>query len=295
MAEKEKRRGFINVVLVLSLIAFVGFSIAPLWNMMTANRTPSEGATATSTPAINIQQTELEKQVQGYQLVLQREPDNQTALRGVLEAQLQLLQMGQGDLQAIISPLEKLSQLNPDQTDYAILLAQVKEQAADAEGAAQTYRSILSAQPGNIAALEGLVNLLLGQQRPEAAIGLLQDTLKAAPQANQVEAGSIDVVSVQLILGKVYASQQRYEEAIAVYDEATKVDGQDFRPPLGKAIVLQQQGQSETAQSFFDKSLELAPASYRDQIQQLAQGQPQTPATPESQPSATETPPSESE
>jgi tetratricopeptide (TPR) repeat protein len=122
--------------------------------------------------------------------------------------------------------------------------------------------------------LQGLVNLLLVQQRPEAAIGLLQDTLKAAPGANQAKPGSIDVTSVQLILGQVYAVQKRYPEAIAIYDESAKTNPKDFRPTLAKAIVFKEQGKTDEAKTLFDKASELAPPNYKDQINQLANGTP---------------------
>ena len=106
---------------------------------------------------------------------------------------------------------------------------------------------------------------------------MLQETLKTAPQANQIEPNTIDVVSVQTILGQVYAQQERYAEAIAVYDEAMKVDEKDFRPVVGKALVLRRQGNNEQATQLFNVAVELAPAQYRDQIKQLA-AQPAIPA-----------------
>jgi tetratricopeptide (TPR) repeat protein len=198
--------------------------------------------------------------------VLQREPDNETALRGLLETRLEM-----GDIPGAITPLEKLAEIKPEQPEYMILLAQAKQQVNDREGAAQAYRSILANQPGNLGALQGLVGLLLEEDRPEAAIGLLQDTMQMADQANEIQPDSIDTAAVQLILGQVYAEQQRYEEAIAVYDELTVLDDQDFRPLVAKAIVLRAQGNVEEAQPLFELAASLAPSQYKDQINQLAQ------------------------
>jgi len=68
--------------------------------------------------------TELEQQLQGYQQVLQREPNNQIALEGLAQTQLQMR-----DFKGAIVPLEKLVKLNPDRSDYVTLLAQAKQQA----------------------------------------------------------------------------------------------------------------------------------------------------------------------
>jgi tetratricopeptide (TPR) repeat protein len=169
-----------------------------------------------------------------------------------------------------IEPLEKLAKQNPNETLYSVLLAQAKQQSGDREGAAQVYRSILETKPGDMDALSGFVSLLRQQNRPEAAVGLLQDTLKKANQANQVQPGSVDVTSVQVLLGGVYASQKRFDEAIAIYDEAAKTNKQDFRPVYGKAVVLKEQGKNDQAKPLFTKAADLAPAKYKDQINQMA-------------------------
>ena len=274
---QTRNRWLINVILVLAVIAFVGFSMIPLIDAAFKQGKPLAGATPTASEAAT-GQSKLEDQARGYELVLQREPDNQTALRGLLEAKLQLK-----DFKSAIAPLEKLAALNPNRTEYTVLLGQFKQYAGDPEGAAQAYRSILQSKPGDIEALQGLVGLLLQQKRPEAAIGMLQDTLKTASQANQIQPGSVDVASVQLLLGRVYATEKRYDEAISTYDHVIKTDKQDFRPVLGKAIVLKEQGKTEQAKPLFQDAVALAPAQYKDQINQMA-AQPSvastTPATP---------------
>ncbi|XGV98812.1 MAG: tetratricopeptide repeat protein [Leptolyngbya sp. BL-A-14] len=263
----KRNRWIINVVLIIAVVAFVGFSLIPLIDAAfkgTQTQTaasPSPVQSASAAP----KKEELEAQAKGYELVLQREPENPTALRGLLEARL-----GLGDVKGAIAPLEKLAKLNPNETEYAILLAQAKQQTNDPEGAAQTYRDVLKTKPGDRNALQGLTNLLLQQNRPEAAVGLLQDTIKTAPQANKIQPNSVDVGSVQVILGQVYASQKRYDEAIAVYDEAAKGNKQDFRPVLGKALILKEQGKTEAAKPLFTSAAELAPAQYKDQINKLA-------------------------
>ncbi len=287
----DKRRGFIGVILILSLIAFVGFSMGPLIGSLLGESRSTNSATPTPAQTAQARQADLEAQARGYELVLQREPDNETALRGILQARLELISMGQGDVQQVVEPLQKLSQRHPETTEYSILLAQSQQYIGDQEAAAQTYRQILEREPGQIQALQGLVNLQLSQERPEAAIGLLQDTLKAAPQANQAQPGLIDETSVQLILGQVYAEQQRFDEAIAIYDEAIRNNPEDFRPVLAKALVLKEQGNVNEAEPLFAQATDLAPAAFKDQIQQAAgfvtplTSPPEDPASPDATPS----------
>lgn len=267
----DKRRGFVGVVLVLAVIAFVGFSMGPLIGGIVQNNQSKQQPTPSPTQAAQTgKQSDLQAQARGYELVLQREPDNETALKGLLQARLELIRFKQAEMKDVIEPLEKLAKKHPEDTRYSILLAQAKAYTGDQEGAAQTYRTILASQPGDIQALQGLANLFLQQKRPEAAIGLLQDTLKAATNANQTVPNTIDEMSVQLILGQVYAQDKRYDEAIAIYDQAIKNDEKDFRPVFAKALVLKEQGNPGEAESLFAKAVDLAPAVYKDQIQKQA-------------------------
>lgn len=284
-------RWLVKVVLVLALLAFVGVSIVPIIAAINDPRR-SDTNTASSTKgnsANSDPKSKLEDQARGYESVLQREPENQIALKGLLEARLQLLALKQGNVKDVIEPLEKLAKLNPDQTKYAVLLAQAKQQLGDKEGAATALRTVLETKPGNMDALQGMVSLLMTQKppRPEAAIGLLQDTLAKAPQANKIEPGSVDAIAIQVLLGNIHASQKRYGEAFKVYDQATISDPKDFRPIWAKALVLKDQGKIDEAKPLFANAAALAPAQYKDEINKTATEVPAPTLTPTPTPTPT--------
>lgn len=282
----QKRNPWLSVVLVLAVLAFVGVSMIPLLGSVFGGDQPAVKATSAPTQtAASPKSVDLEAQAKGYESVVQREPQNSSALRGLLEVRLKM-----GDIKGAIAPLEQLVKLNPEQTDYAVLLAQAKQKIGDREGAAQAYRNILNSKPGNLNALQGLVSLLTEQNRPEAAIGLLQDTLKTATPINDMKPGTVDTISVQLLLGQVYASQKRFAEAVTIYDEAIKTSKQDFRPVLAKALILKEQGKVAEARPLFTSAVSLAPAQYKDQVKQLGAETPATPAAPSSTPGATPAP-----
>jgi tetratricopeptide (TPR) repeat protein len=265
VANKRSSGWLIKSILVVCVISFLGLSIAPLLGNA-FQRSPAGNQAEGQTDLSDDEQNLLREQAKGFELVLQREPGNQTALRSLMDIRLQL-----GEIDSVIPHLEKFAELNKENSDYSVLLAQVKQQTGDREGAAQTYRTLLEGNPGNLKALQGLVALLLQENRPTAAVSLLQDTLKLAPQANEAKAGSIDASSVQLILGQVYTEQKRYDEAVAIYDEVQKQNAQDFRPVLAKAIVFKTEGKdSGVYEPLFEQAMALAPDQYKDQIQQMA-------------------------
>ena len=265
----KRNRWLINIILILAVLAFVGFSALPIFSAWFENRQTSVATESSygSSPGSESVQAELQAKVTGYKAVLAREPNNETALIGLLQAQLQL-----NDVEGAVEPLESLADLNPEETRYTVLLGQAKQQLGDQDGAAQAYRNVLSTQPGNMDALRGLVALLVEESRPEAAIGLLQDTLKTANDVNQIQANSVDVTAVQLLLGEVYVELSRDSEAEAIYDEAIKNSASDFRPLLSKALLLQDQGKLEEARALFTSAESLAPPQYKDEIKRLAAG-----------------------
>ncbi|MEB3225691.1 MAG: tetratricopeptide repeat protein [Synechococcus sp.] len=210
----------------------------------------------------------LEKDQQSYEIWLEKEPGNEKALRGLLETSLKL-----NDLGTVAIALEGLAKIHSDNPDYLVLLGQVKQETKDYEGAAATYKKILLADPTHINALQGMVDLLLVQNRPEGAIELLQTTLKDMGTLTEEKTIEIDpekVTSIQLMLGQIYVSQKRLSEAIAIYDQAAKVNKTDFRPVLAKAMVLKEQGNEAAAKPFFIAAINLAPATYKDQIKEMA-------------------------
>lgn len=224
---------------------------------------PSSVANTSTQRFSSEQQEELAARAKGYQLVLEREPDNSTALRGLVEVRLE-----QGDLPGALEPLEKFAELNTQEPDYAILLAEGKQQLGDYEGAFKAYDRVLAKDPGNVRALDGVIELQLQQNKPQRAIDRLQNTLKIATQTNLASPGSIDVTSIQLLLGKVYARQDRWTEAIAVYDQAIESNPKDFRPFYAKASVLEQQGENSQVKALLNQAASLAPPKYKEQIQE---------------------------
>ncbi|QDZ39073.1 tetratricopeptide repeat protein [Euhalothece natronophila Z-M001] len=251
--DKQSKKTWILVVLALIVIAFVGVSILPFL----ANRDQPQQAT---NGANQQQQEELADQARGYEAVLEREPDNENALQGLLEIRLQ-----QGDVEGAIAPLEQLADLNPEQEAYRILLAQAKQETGDVEGAASAYRYILDEQPGDPRALQGLVDLYLQKDRPEAAIGELEETLELA-ENNEID---VDTTSIRLLLAQVYARMDDFDRAIALYQELAEADPSDFRPVLGQALVKQEQGDEEAAKPLYEEAFALAPAEYKDQIRDM--------------------------
>jgi cytochrome c-type biogenesis protein CcmH/NrfG len=120
MSQNTSYKPIQRILIIISGVAFAGstvFGMAGLFS--SALQEPKDNA---KTAAVS-KDSQLEAQERGYELVLQREPENQVALQGLVQARLQ-----SNDLQGAVDPLEKLVKLNPQRADYKALLAQVNQQ-----------------------------------------------------------------------------------------------------------------------------------------------------------------------
>jgi len=256
-SDQKSIKIWVVVVIAIIVIALVG---GPILLFFTAGNNENSVANQQQQVTNQQQQQDLQEKINGYQAVLENNPENKDALEGLLQAQLQ-----KGNLEGAIEPLEKLAKIYPEQTAYRILLAQAKQQTGDLDGSAQAYRKVLDDNPGDIRALQGLVTLLLQQEQPQAAVGQLKETLELAKQEDR----DINEVEVKLLLAQVYSGMEEFDDAIALYEELTEQNPGDFRPILGKALVLEKQGNDNKATSLYKQALDLAPADVKDQIPQI--------------------------
>jgi len=257
---KTQRDIWVYVGIGAMVSALVLFSLVPLAMSIWQPSSAANGSATATTP--------LENQALGYQLVLQREPDNVNALQGLLEIRLQ-----QKNLPAAIAPLERLGQINTGQVQYRILLAELKSQLEDDAGAARVYREILNQYPYNVQALKGLSGLYASQERPAEAVAIVQNAITQAIKAQTETPGTVapeQITSLQLLLGELYLSQNRPDQAIAIYESASTVNGNDFRPVLAQAQVMAQTGKLKEADPFFQQAIMLAPVQYKDSIKKIA-------------------------
>ena len=254
---KKKRSSWIYIVLGVMLFSLMTASALPLVGSVVAGKQFAKNSDSEVVVLSQQELTKLEAEASGYEKVLTREPENDTALTGLLNIRLQ-----QKDILGAIAPLEKLAKLHLERTEYGVLLAQAKQQLEDYEGAASAYKQVLAKFPGDIYALGGITNLYLAQELPERAIALLKKTIRLATAENS----SIDQDSVELLLGELYTNQKRYGEAVSLYDELAQANQDDFRPVLAKALVLEKQGNLADAKPILEKAYIAAPEQYKDQI-----------------------------
>ena len=114
---REKAKTRQKLIILISMVSFFGSTV------MAAIPAKQEVFQEDSVPQAASVEPTLKQQEQGYELVLQREPNNQVALDGLLKVRLEL-----NDIPGAIEVLEKLVKLNPEREDYKQGLDNLKKE-----------------------------------------------------------------------------------------------------------------------------------------------------------------------
>jgi cytochrome c-type biogenesis protein CcmH/NrfG len=120
MTQTTSQKPLHRILIIVSLVSFVGSTAYGFAGMFQKAVTPTPQEDA-KIAEVKTKDSQLQAQVKGYELVLKREPGNQVALQGLVQAQLQM-----NNFKGAVAPLEKLVKLNPDRPDYKALLAELK-------------------------------------------------------------------------------------------------------------------------------------------------------------------------
>lgn len=120
MSQNTSQKPIQRILVILSALAFGGSTVLGMVSLLTTDFQASKNTSKTAAGSKDAQQ--LKAQAQGYELVLQREPENQVALQGLVQTRLEM-----NDLQGAVEPMEKLVKLNPDNPQYKALLVGIKQ------------------------------------------------------------------------------------------------------------------------------------------------------------------------
>ncbi|MEA5538835.1 tetratricopeptide repeat protein [Limnoraphis robusta Tam1] len=107
---------------LIAFIGVIGFGGSTLFTLVPMFKDALQRQNQPEITEVDSAEVQLKAQEKGYKIVLEREPDNLTALEGLMNVRLEL-----NDPKGAIEPLEKLVQLSPEREDYLVLLSELKQ------------------------------------------------------------------------------------------------------------------------------------------------------------------------
>ena len=111
---------------IVTLVLGLGFAGSTLAIALSSVFSQNNSNSVSSNPDAASIEEQIQVQVRGYEKVLEREPENVTALEGLAQIYLQT-----GDPKKAIPTLEKLVEYYPEQPEYAGILEIIKQQEAN--------------------------------------------------------------------------------------------------------------------------------------------------------------------
>ncbi len=143
--------------------------------------------------------------------------------------------------------------LDPDHIDAVLMAAELLGELERYELATETYRRVPSDHPAFPAAEMGRAESLRRAEKTDAAIEVLEALQKSHP----------DRPLVHVSTGDLYRQNERYQEAVAAYDDALALLGERASDQwfvyYARAISYERMGVWDSAEADFRAALELNP------------------------------------
>ena len=257
--------GSLGIALVMLVVSLAPAAAQPRW----ADTTELANRRAKALFVRGITQSYLEDHAEAaayFEEALELVPQEPALLSALAEAEA-----GRDNLTSALYYARKARDQAPTQPYYYRSLARLQEQANQPEKAADTYRALLSTFPDQDDAYLPLARLLRQMQQPRAALrayqALTDSTDRPPPQAYvemarlYEETGLTEGLEQTLTvlinqrrnveryrrrLGRLYLEQERYSEAIPVYERLLREHPTDPQLLSRLQMLYDQTGQDET-------------------------------------------------
>jgi len=172
-----------------------------------------------------------------------------------------------GDYSIAADQLEKLTAAKPGDVDAWRLLGETRSAEGKTGKSVAAYQKAWAAsEQSNLEVFTALASALVYDDKPQEAVERVRSALDSATVKS-----NLGDVELGLLLAKTYSQWRGHvPDALAQYDALAEAHPNDFRPPLGKGLLLRQQGSEGDAQRFLTQAKFLAPKASRAAVDALS-------------------------
>ncbi|MEO2192715.1 MAG: tetratricopeptide repeat protein [bacterium] len=208
------------------------------------------------------QRNDLKAELERMQARMEAAPEDLEALESAAVLNTQL-----GDYKKASELLGKLVASKPADQEVLRLLGEVEFQLGDAKKASETFRSAFKASGDkSLEVLTLLTDSLM-------ASGKQRDAVEEVKELRASAGSSLGNVELGMLQAKLLAQWRGHSpEAIQLYEELCDANPDDFRPFLGRGLLLKAEGRMADAQRMFVQARFLAPASSKATVEALIKG-----------------------
>lgn len=162
-------------------------------------------------------------------------------------------------LQQAIEVIDRLIELEPEDTEWPMLKAQIHSYGGDFELAKKEFEEILAKDPVRVEAYHGLVMAYSesGQKMKE-----LEKRIEGAMEKCKKEKKYKDFRDFKLLIAQIRVIEGNHWEALKVYEALVKEEPRDFRPYLCMGILYTLLKKKDEAEKQFEKFRKLVPRNH---------------------------------
>lgn len=185
---------------------------------------------------------------------LDSHPEDRRSLRALME-----LKVKAGKFQDAIAAVDRLIQLEPGENDLPLLKAHIQSYSGDAESARQGFEDLLAEDPLLVEAYHGLVMV---QREAEGELNGILKRIESALETCKKLKRKEDVRDFKLLIAQIKVIEDKYDQALKIYQELVKEEPRDFRPYLCQGIIYTLLRKKEEAEKQFEKYRRLVPREH---------------------------------
>ncbi|KAF2306115.1 hypothetical protein GH714_012753 [Hevea brasiliensis] len=189
----------------------------------------AEPATVEPSKESSKENVSYEEQERDLEQHLARHPDDTEALRSLMEVRIKARK-----LLGAIEVVDRLIELEPNEDEWPLLKPQIYSYSGEFELARKGFEEILEKDPLRVEAYHGLVMVHF---ESEDSLNQVIKRIEAAMDKCKKEKKESDLRDFKLLIAQIRVMEEKYVDALKVYEELVKEEPRDFRPYLCQGII----------------------------------------------------------
>jgi tetratricopeptide (TPR) repeat protein len=162
-------------------------------------------------------------------------------------------------LQEAIEVVDRLIELEPNEDEWPLLKSQIYTYSGDFESAKDGFEAILKKDPLRVEAYHGLV---MANSESGGSLEVVLKRIESAMDKCKKEKKTSDLRDFKLLVAQVRVMEEKYLDALKVYEELVKEEPRDFRLYLCQGIIYTLLRKKDEAEKKFEQFKKLVPKNH---------------------------------
>nr|XP_016432469.1 PREDICTED: protein SLOW GREEN 1, chloroplastic-like [Nicotiana tabacum] len=181
-------------------------------------------------------------------------PNDVEILRNLLENHIK-----NRELVDALSILNKLIELEPNETEWCFLKSHLYVHNGELELAKLGFREVISKDPYHVEAYRGLVVVAGSEDDSLEEMKEIEKKVEEGIKMCEEENIKDEMRDFKLLLAQIWVIEGKYDEALKVYHELVAEEPSDFRPYLCQGMIYTMLKKNDKAEKYFEKYRGLVP------------------------------------